>query len=81
MVQRCLCVLLVDFQSLYRSQASAETVADEFLDDSGIPESDRECFQTTVLSMMSRGGYYRHLESTLGKGVILAMGTKIGETT
>lgn len=80
MVRRCLCVLLVDYHSRYQPQASPDAVAEQIVA-SGIPEADHGCFRNTVLKMMSRGGYYRHLEASLGKGVIFALGINIAETT
>ena len=78
MVRRCLCVLFVDYQT--RSpQVSSDAVAGEIV--GADLDHALEPYKKAVMEMMSLGSYYRRLKTALGAGVILALGTKIGETT
>lgn len=42
---------------------------------------DRAKVEKTITTMLERGSYYRNLESVLGAGSTLALGTEINETT
>ena len=79
MVQRCLCVLFVEYRSQY-PKISTEDVASLILE-AGLRGFDLDSCRKAVSAMMSYGSYYRNLELFLGKGAILVLGTEVAETT
>lgn len=79
MVQRCSCVLLAEYRSLY-PLLPPEQIA-EAICGSGLLQVETSLIEKNIATMMSRGSYYRRLEGALGAGVTLALGTKVAETT
>lgn len=78
MVQRCLCVLLAEYQSR-RKGLSAEAIA-QAINGSHLPYGDVISVRRCVAKMESQGSYYRNLENALGKGATLALGGGVSET-
>lgn len=75
MVQRCACILLIE----QAPEVSATEIAMALTG-----QNSGEEFQARyndVVKMTTLGSYYRALEVALGKGVTLALGSDIAETT
>ena len=79
MVQRCACILFADYRSLY-GEIPPETIATTICE-SQLLGVDPAYVESTIDKMIKRGSYYRNLESVLGAGASLALGTEIAETT
>lgn len=78
MVQRCACILLAEYRS-HHPLLSVEAITAGF-NASQILPVEKRTVETTITTMLQRGSYYRNLESSLGAGSTLALGTEITET-
>ncbi len=79
MVRRCACVLLVEYQSSRECLSSEEIAA--LLGKTESFGRDIENIAKTVSTMTDFGSRYRNMEKALGKGVTLALGKTVSETT
>lgn len=78
MVQRCACILLVEYRSRH-PLLSVEAITAGF-NASQISPVEKTTVEETIAKMLQRGSYYRNLECSLGAGSTLALGTEITET-
>lgn len=79
MVQRCACLVLVEYRSRYPSISNEEIA--KAIANSQLLQVEQASVEKTITTMLSRGSYYRNLENALGKGVTLVLGAEIAETT
>ena len=79
MVQRCACLLFVEYRSKHQ-HLSSDAIAN-IICTSNLPGVDFQHCKGAVSKMTTFGSYYRNMERTLGKGVTLALGTNVAETT
>lgn len=75
MAQRCACILLIE----QAPEVSATEVAMALAGQNSGDEFQAR--YNDVVRMTTLGPYYRSLEAVLGKGVTLALGTDIAEST
>jgi len=79
MVQRCACILYAEYKSRNISTSPAAVAA--ILCNSCLPTVDSASVIKAVDKMTTQGSYYRNLETALGAGATLALGTNIPENT
>lgn len=77
MVQRCVCILLADYQSRH-PLLSVDDITRAVNTTQFLPV-EKEVVEKTIATMSQRGSYYRNLERILGAGSTLALGTEITE--
>jgi hypothetical protein len=75
MAQRCICILLAERHHKFH----AADIASELAQNSCEGTFEDHC--STIKSMVTLGSYYQSLETWLGRGVTLALGTDIAEDT
>ena len=79
MIQRCACILLLEFASRSPVPSWDDTV--DLILDSNLLQGDSKYFERIISRMKDLGSYYRNMESYFGPGVALAFGTNLAETT
>lgn len=75
MAQRCACILLAERHHRFR----VADIASAMTNSTHGAVFDAQC--ATIKSMVTFGSYYLSLEEALGRGVTLALGTDIAEST
>lgn len=85
MVQRCSCILLVEYTKKLTGSKGLPSTDDiaQLICQSELfrDKFSRDDVRKTIESMSNRGLYYMNLEEELGKGVTLALGCDVAETT